>query len=184
MNYALSKGGLKQSDIQIVKTAPPSMYAALKKGDVDGFETAVPWPFIPIANGDAVTWISGLRNDMPELSDMPNTVLIARQGYCESQPSICRKVIIGYQGALNIIHNDPAAAKKVLQARFSKMDPALLEKTFNEMVRVAMSKTGGKFPSGGLASVQDFMLTAGHMKPSQKLSSFECDLNRSAQHTH
>ena len=64
------------------------------------------------------------------------------------------------------------------------MDPALLEKTFNEMVRVAMSKTGGKFPSGGLASVQDFMLTAGHMKPSQKLSSFECDLNRSAQHTH
>ena len=37
LNYALAKGGLKQSDIQIVKTAPPSMYAALKKGDVDGF---------------------------------------------------------------------------------------------------------------------------------------------------
>jgi NitT/TauT family transport system substrate-binding protein len=173
LNYSLSKGGLKQQDIRIVNMAPPSMYAALKKGDIDGFETATPWTFAPVDAGDAVNWISGLRVDMPELGNMANTVLIARQGYCEENASICRKVVKGYQGALRYIHEEPQATLKILQKQFPKLKPALLRQAFERMVLVATSKADGKFPEGGLANAAQFMIAAGHLKKSDAPKSFD-----------
>lgn len=173
LNYVLYRGGLKQSDITIVKLAPPSMYAALKRGDIDGFETGVPWTLIPVEAGDAVNWISGIRADMPELSNFTNTVLIARGGYCEKEPTICRKVVKGYQSALRVIHNDPETALKILQKQFKRMKPELVRKAFESTVRVATNKADGKFPEGGMAAVQDFMIKAGHMKEKDKFSSFD-----------
>lgn len=171
--YGLAKGGLKQEDIQIVGMAPPSMYAALKKGDIDGFETATPWTFMPVDAGDAVNWISGLRVDMPELGNMANTVLIARQGYCEDNPSICRKVVKGYQGALRYIHEEPEGTLKILQQQFPKMKPDLLRQAFERMVLIATSKADGKFPEGGLRNAAEFMLVAGHLKKSDMPKSFD-----------
>lgn len=173
LNYVLAKGGLKQSDIKIVSMAPPSMYAALKRGDIDGFETAVPWTLVPVDAGEAVDWVSGIRLDLPELGDFANTVLIAREGYCDKNPTICRKVVKGYQSALKIIHQEPDVALKVMFKKFKKMKPALVQAAFDRMVKVATSKADGRFPKGGLASVQDFMIKAGHLKEKDKFASFE-----------
>lgn len=172
LTYVLAKGGLKQTDIKLVGMAPPSMYAALKRGDIDGFETSVPWTLIPVNAGAAVNWISGLRGDMPELSDFANTVVIAREGYCEANPTICRKVVKGYQSALRVIHRQPDVALGVLQKRFKKMKPALVRSAFEKMVKVATSQSDGRFPKNGLAGVQEFMIKAGHMKEKDKFTSF------------
>lgn len=128
--------------------------------------------FVLVDAGDGVNWISGIRLDLPELGNFANTVLIARGGYCGKNPTICRKVVKGYQGALQIIHHDPARALKILQRQFKKMKPKLVKSAFENMVRVATSKADGRFPKGGLAGVQDFMVKAGHMKEKDKFTSF------------
>ena len=152
---------------------PPNMIAALRTKDIDGYVSGIPWPYESVKTGEGVRWASGLSDDVKELVPFTNTVVITRQGFPEKEPSICRKVVKGYQRALNYVHENPEGALKVMQKWFSKMDQALLKKSFDEMILVATSKSGGKFPPGGLEGAQDFLVKAGIMKAENKLKAMD-----------
>ena len=174
LKYILAQGGLDPANaVKLTTMGSPAMVAALKRGDIDGMDAGAPWSFLPVRDGDGVLWISGLRGDLPALTNFANTVVITRQGFCDEKPSVCQKVVRGYQMALRYIHEQPDAAMKVLQKHFKRMDPKLFKDSFDRIVRVAASKEDGKFPPGGLAGAQEFMLKAHHLKPEEALKSFK-----------
>jgi len=180
-NYLAQKGGINtKTDVKLTTMRPPNMIAALRTKDIDGYGSGIPWPYESVKTGEGVRWAtglndwaSGLSDDVKELVPFTNTVLITRQGFPEKEPSICRKVVKGYQQALKYVHENPEGALKVMQRWFPKMDPALLKKAFDEMVLVVTSKSGGKFPPGGLEGAQEFMVKAGIMKAEKKLKAMD-----------
>ncbi len=175
LKYILAgEGGLSPTDsVKLTTMGSPAMIAALKRHDIDGMDAGAPWSFIPVRQGFGVRWISGLTGDLPELTNFSNTVVITRQGFCDEKPSVCQKVVRGYQMALKYIHEQPEGAKELLRKHFKKMDQSLFEDAFERVVRVATSKEGGKFPPGGLAGAQDFMIKAGHLKKEDALKSLD-----------
>lgn len=173
LSYALAKAGLDpKRDVKITTMRPPAMIAALKKGDIDAFETGLPWTRIPETAGTGEVWVSNLAGDMPELSYFTNTVVITRVGFCEKKPSICQKVVKGYQMAIDQIRNKPEESMAVLRKHFPKMNAKLFKVAYEESVVKAISRTRGQFPPGGLKGAQDFMLKAGHMKKSDMIKDF------------
>ena len=115
LRYFLAKGHLNdEHDVTLAPMAPPAMIAALKSGAVDGFVMSQPWTLIPVHDGLAVKLVSNPQGDFPELVPFAYNLVLTREGLCEAKPSVCRKLLIGYQQAYE------AAARVIstLQALF------------------------------------------------------------------
>ena len=168
VKYMAKKGGLDpEKDLTVTPMQPANMLAALKTGAIDGFMMSPPWPVMAVRDGVAVTLASVPRGDFAELYPFSFVILVVRTGFCDTKPSICRKMIAGYKRALTLIHDNPAESVAALRKKFDKTDPAVLADAF-EVTRAASSRTG-LIPEAGFKRAIEFQLEAGAMKPDEKV---------------
>lgn len=171
LRYFLSKGKLSDvRDVTLSPMAPPAMIAALKSGAVAGFVMSQPWTLIPVHEGVAVRLVSNPRGDFPELNPFAYNLILTRADLCDNKPSVCRKLLAGYQQAHAIIRDKPKEALAVLSKRFAKMDPRVVADAF-EWTRKATPATV-EITDIGLKHSQDLMLSTGMIKPEETLKSF------------
>ena len=172
LRYFLSRGNVNdQRDVTLTPMAPPNMIAALKSGAVAGFVMSPPWTLIPVREGIAVRLVSSLQGDFPELVPFAYNLILTRADLCDKKPTVCRKMLAGYQQALAVIRDRPDEALAVLRKRFAKMDPGVVGDAFR-FTREATPATVA-ISDAGLKHSQDLMLSTGMMKAADSLKSFD-----------
>jgi ABC-type nitrate/sulfonate/bicarbonate transport system substrate-binding protein len=172
MRYFLKKGGLDdQRDVTLSPMAPSAMGGAMANDRIAGFVTSLPWPVIPEHDGTAIPLASSPRGDFPELVPFAYNAIVTRGGFCDQKPSVCKKLLAGYQNALDVIHNQPDEALKVLAKRFPDLDAGVLKKAF-DYLRASTPKTLEVKPEG-LKMAQEFLTSNGMLKPDATLKSFD-----------
>jgi NitT/TauT family transport system substrate-binding protein len=168
LKYMARKGGLDaEKDLTVTPMQPPNMIASLKSGAIDGFLMSPPWPVMATRDGIATTLMSIPRGDLGELSPFSFILLAVRPGFCDTKPSVCRKMVAGYKRALTLIQDNPAQAVAALAKKFDKTDPAVLADAF-ELTRAAASRTG-VVQEAGIKRAIEFQIDAGVMKPEEKV---------------
>jgi ABC-type nitrate/sulfonate/bicarbonate transport system substrate-binding protein len=168
LKYLARKGGLDpEKDLTVTPMQPPNMIAALKSGAIEGFLMSMPWPVMATRDGTAVTLMSVARGDLAELSPFSFIVVVTRAGFCDTRPSVCKKLVGGYKRALLLMQDRLAEAVAALRKKFDKTDPAVLAEAF-ELVRAASSRTG-LVPEPGLKRAFEFQVDAGVMKADEKV---------------
>lgn len=140
LRYLGREAGLDvERDVRLVFVAPPAMNAALERKEIDGFVFSSPFTLEATQRG-AELWVSGPGGDFPELTPTTYNVLVARNGYCEKSPAVCRSVIGAIERGMQLIHSDPQKALGILGKRFENTDPQLLAKAFDSFQRATPAK--------------------------------------------
>ena len=171
VKYAAKKGGLDpERDVTVSPMAPPAMLAAIRSGQVDGLSMSRPWPSILRKEGVTLTVASTPLGDFPELNPFNYNLIITKPGFCESKPSVCRKLINGFKKALAFMHDKPEETAAILRKKFDKTDPALVDDALKAVIEGTPRSPVVK--EEGFTSAQNYMLSAGIMRPEEKLASF------------
>jgi NitT/TauT family transport system substrate-binding protein len=165
--YVARRGGLDpERDFVITPIAPPAMLAALRSGQIDAFAIARPWTSIARKSDGAATLVSGPRGDFPELTPFNYNLLVTRPGFCESKPTVCRKVVRGLKQSLGFLRQQPKDAAALLRPRFDKTDPDMIEETIVDLAAGAPETTS--VGDEGFRHALDFMVGSGMIQPSEK----------------
>ena len=168
LKFVARKAGVDpEKDLTVTPMQPPNMIAALKSGAIDGISMSVPWPVMATRDGLTVTLVSVPRGDIPEMTPFAFILLVTRPGFCDTKPSVCRKLVAGYQRSLGLIHDKPAEATAALRKKFDKIDPAVLADSF-ELARAASSRKL-LINEAGIKRAFDFQVDAGAMSADEKL---------------
>ena len=123
LKFVARKAGVDpEKDLTVTPMQPPNMIAALKSGAIDGISMSVPWPVMATREGLTVTLVSVPRGDIPEMTPFAFILLVTRPGFCDTKPSVCKKLVAGYKRSLGLIHDKPRggdgrAPKEVRQDR-------------------------------------------------------------------
>ena len=168
LKFVARKAGVDpEKDLTVTPMQPPNMIAALKSGAIDGISMSVPWPVMATRDGLTVTLVSVPRGDIPEMTPFAFILLVTRPGFCDTKPSVCKKLVAGYQRSLGLIHDKPAEATAALRKKFDKIDPAVLADSF-ELARAASSRKLF-INEAGIKRAFDFQVDAGAMSADEKL---------------
>ncbi|MCC6473044.1 MAG: ABC transporter substrate-binding protein [Burkholderiales bacterium] len=171
MRYFLTRGKLSPDrDVTLAPMEPPALIAALKSGAVAGFVMSQPWTLIPVQSGMAVRLVSSPLGDFPELVPFAYNVVITRADFCDSKPTVCRKLLSAYQQALNVIHERPQQALAVLRKRFANLDGAVVGEAFEQARKATPAKLA--ISEDGLKHAEELMVSTGMVKPEESMKSF------------
>lgn len=172
VRYAARKAGLDpEKDLVVTPLQPPSMVPALKAGRIDGFAMSRPWPTMAVQEGLATVVVSGPSGDFPEVNPFNYNLVITRPDFCTSRKDICRKLVAGLQKASRFMREQPKDAISLLQKRFDKTDPALLEEAFKGIV--ASTPAQPIATDAGFRNAEAFMLVGQMITPEDRMRSFE-----------
>jgi NitT/TauT family transport system substrate-binding protein len=126
--YMLRQGGLDpKTDVTVLSmggTAP--MLAALRARQIDAIAISPPAPETAAAEGLGVLLISLSRGDMPELGTIAYDALVTSREYAEKNPDTVRRVVRAIARASNVVLDDPAETRAIMQRAFDKTDPAVM----------------------------------------------------------
>lgn len=137
LRYVARQAGLDpERDIRLVFMSPPGMDAALQKGEVDGFAFSSPFTLEAVRRG-AHMWISGPNGDFPDFNPSTYNVLLARDGYCQSAPNVCRSMVAALNRGMGVVAQEPEKALALIGKRFERMDPELLQLAYESFRRNA-----------------------------------------------
>jgi NitT/TauT family transport system substrate-binding protein len=171
IRYAAKKAGLDpERDITIAPMAPSAMLAAMRTGQVDGLAMSRPWPSMMRAEGIGLTVLSSPQGDFPELDPFNYNLIITRPGFCDAKPSVCRKLLAGFDKALTYMRDDIPGTLAILSKRLDKMDPKLVKDAFDGIL--AGTPRNVSVGEAGFVHAQDYMVNAGIMRPEETLKSF------------
>lgn len=168
------KGGLDpERDVQVAVMSPEASFAALKTGAIDGFVQAMPYSLVPIRNGTGVLLSSNLRDppDFPELVPQIFNGVVARADECVKKPTICRRMVAGFERGMAFMHDHPKESIEVLRKRMPDEDGSTLEEAYGLMIKWTPRKSEVSDEAWG--KTQALGLEAGMIKPEEKLSSFK-----------
>jgi NitT/TauT family transport system substrate-binding protein len=163
-------GGFDPEAIRVAPMAPPSMIAAFEAHQIDGITMSLPWPEEPVLKGEAVIVASGLKGDPPDMVPFSNTMLVVRPETCESRKWLCEGMGGALADAAAYVKDHPDDALRLLQKRFSTLDPKLVAVSFEAMRAVTPSPPvplAAELPNGETINIE-----AGLMKPEERLSSY------------
>jgi ABC-type nitrate/sulfonate/bicarbonate transport system substrate-binding protein len=174
LRYFARKGGVDpEREITVATMQPEASIAALKSGAIDGFVQSLPWTLIPVQDGSGVLLSSGLegKGEFPELTPMAFNGVVARAGLCEEKPTVCTRLVAGYEEAMRFMHANRAESLDILKKRMPGGDPAVFDKAFDLTVR--WTPKSGRMSDEVWAKAQEIMLLAGMIKEPEKLGSFK-----------
>lgn len=170
VRYAARKAGLDpDKDLVVTPLQPPSMVAALKAGRIDGFAMSRPWPTMAVQEGLASVVVSGPGGDFPEVNPFNYNLVITRPDFCSIKKDVCRKLVAGLQKASKFMQEQPKEALALLQKRFDKTDPVLLEEAFKGIV--ASTPVYPVATEAGFRNAETFMLVGGMITPEERIKS-------------
>lgn len=164
------RGGVPADQVHVAFMAPPSMIAAFKAKQIDGYAMSPPWPLVTVLQGSAVMLASGPAGEPADLLPFANTVVLTRPETCREHRSVCMAMGQSFAEAEAYIHDHPAKALALLKKRFSKLSPKVLEAAF-DTIR-GMSPTPPVVSEKGLENADNFNIAAGLMKPQDRLKSY------------
>jgi ABC-type nitrate/sulfonate/bicarbonate transport system substrate-binding protein len=165
------EGGYDPETIQVAVVAPPSLPAAFETKQIDGFAMTPPWPEKPLLDGSAVLVASGPDGDPPNLAPLINSVLLARQDYCEKSQPVCTKIGHAYAAASEVIRDQPDQAIAVLKKRFPALDAKTVEAAFEVLRKITPTPPAPTLD--GIRNNETFNVMAGLLKPEDALKSFD-----------
>lgn len=154
-------------DITIAPMQPAAMMQALRTGQIDGFAMSRPWTSMARRDG-AVSVASSPAGDLPELNPFPYNLFVTRPDFCQSKPAVCRKLVAGIQQALTFMHDHPQEALALLQKRFDKTDPDLLDDAFKGTL--ASTPRSPEVKEQGFKNAEDYLVKAGFITEKERLS--------------
>ena len=159
--YLLSLGGIDpDKDVTLTVVKLDQMYAALKSGQIDGFNTTAPANNRAVDDGIAVWLARPSQGTVPGLENFLYTVLGAKPELLASKPDVIGRLVGALTKGAELVHSDPARAGKLLQAEFFKQtDVELIASTVSDQratVAVPPVLTERQFEQN-----RDFMLRFG-----------------------
>lgn len=127
IRFLLRKGGVDVKDVKLVAIgSAQALITALETKQIDGFAISLGPDRTAVSRG-AVMWVDNLRGDVAGLSPFPMVNIYTTKRYAAANPQIVRKLVRATQKAVLDLHaKSPEEIAKVLQARYSTMDPAVL----------------------------------------------------------
>jgi NitT/TauT family transport system substrate-binding protein len=127
IRFLLRKGGVEVKDVKLVAIgSAQALMSALETKQIDGFAISLGPDRTAVARG-AVMWVDNLRGDVGGLSPFPMVNLYTTKRYADANPQIVRKLVRATQRAVkDLAEKSPEDVARVLQARYSTMDPQVL----------------------------------------------------------
>ena len=127
IRFLLRRGGVDVKDVKLVAIGgAQALLTALETKQIDGFAISIGPDRTAVARG-AVMWVDNLRGDVAGLSPFPMVNIYTTKRYADANPEIVRRFVRATQNAvLDMSKKTPEEIAKVLQPRFSSMDPDVL----------------------------------------------------------
>jgi ABC-type nitrate/sulfonate/bicarbonate transport system substrate-binding protein len=170
LKYFVRKAGLNpERDIITTPVAPIGTVPALAAHKVDGFVLGPPWTNMAVDSGVGVYWLSTVHNDIPGLSPIIASVVLARTGYCEEHKDICTKYGAGLKRSFTYMREHPKDSIERLKKIFPTMDPESLRISFEQMLAILQKTPVASLQA--LENTQEFAIEAGLI--TTKLKSFD-----------
>jgi NitT/TauT family transport system substrate-binding protein len=173
--FLVTKSGGDPSKLKFVYLGGPQLPASLMNNVVDAFALSPPSAEITEAAGKGYVIIPLGLGEVPELTDYPYEVLMARPDYVEDNRKVATAVARALSRAGALFHSKPEAAKAALRAhRFSNpktLDDKVFELSF-DTVKPAIPRWGN-MSTEGWKKVINFAAGAGIIKDPAKVPSAE-----------
>ncbi|HWO40552.1 MAG TPA: ABC transporter substrate-binding protein [Candidatus Eisenbacteria bacterium] len=171
----VTKAGGDPSKLKFAYLGGNELPAALMNNVVDAFALSPPSAEITEAAGKGYVLIPLGQGEVPELTDYPYEVLMARPDYVEDNRKIATAVARALSRGGALFHTNPEAAKAALRAhRFSdpkKLDDKVFELAYST-IRPAMPRWGN-MSAEGWKKVINFAVGAGIIKDRSRVPSAE-----------
>ncbi|WP_192496990.1 ABC transporter substrate-binding protein [Gulosibacter chungangensis] len=108
--------------------------AGLMQGTYDAAFASAETGGVAVSSGDAVTWISLPRGDVPEYADYVGLVLYSSRQFIEENPEIIEGVVATLHDAETMARENPDEAGDILKAGiFSDMEPAVFDDAWSQV---------------------------------------------------
>ena len=173
--FLVTKSGGDPSKLKFVYLGGPQLPASLMNNVVDAFALSPPSAEITEAAGKGYVIIPLGLGEVPELTDYPYEILMARPDYVEDNRKVATAVARAISRAGALFHSKPEAAKAALRAhRFSNpktLDDKVFELSF-DTVKPAIPRWGN-MSTEGWKKVINFAAGAGIIKDPAKVPSAE-----------
>lgn len=164
-------GGIDPDSMVVAPMAPAEIVAAMSQHVLDGFVNGPPWPQQVIHDGSAVAIASPLTGDPDWIAPNGSGIIVTRPQYCVDHRSICEKMGHGLAEGAKFIHDKPTEAMALLKKHFDKIDPAVVEASFQTV------EAGTPVPPSMVAAVlsnsERLNIEAGLEAPSDQLKSYD-----------
>jgi NitT/TauT family transport system substrate-binding protein len=173
--FLVGKSGGDPGKLKFVYLGGPQLPASLMNGVVDAFALSPPSAEVTEAAGKGYVLIPLGLGEVPELTDYPYEVLMARPDYVEDNRKIAMAVARAISRGGALFHSKPEAAKSALRAhRFSdpgKLDQKVFDLSF-DTVKPAIPRWGNMSVEGW-KKVIAFSAGAGIIRDKSKTPSAE-----------
>jgi sulfonate transport system substrate-binding protein len=171
--FLVKKAGAIATVLKFVYIGAPELPPSLMNGVIDGYALSPPSAEVAEASGKGYVLIPLGKGEIPELTDYPYEVLMARPDYVAANPKIAMAVSRAISRGGALFHTKPEEAKAALRAH--RLGVKLDESVFNlsySMVAGAMP-TWGTMSAAGWQKVIHFATGAGIVKEAQAPSNKE-----------
>ena len=116
-------GGLTEKDVRIIAIGgPPSLLAALKRDQIDGFAISPPADRIAIARGLAVMWVDNAAGADPSIDPFMMESIVTTKQFADANPAVVKAMIRATRKAvLEISKKSPKEIFDVIKGEFKKV---------------------------------------------------------------
>jgi len=173
--FLVTKSGGDPSKLKFVYLGGPQLPASLMNNVVDAFALSPPSAEITEAAGKGYVIIPLGLGEVPELTDYPYEILMARPDYVEDNRKVATAVARALSRAGALFHSKPEAAKAALRAHRFSNPKTLEDKVFElsfDTVKPAIPRWGN-MSTEGWKKVINFAAGAGIIKDPAKVPSAE-----------
>lgn len=169
---AARRGGFDpEGDIRVTPMDPASMLAALANKQIDGYSTSLPFTTEAVVKGEGIILVSGPTGDMPEYQPLGYTTLGGRPDKCTKEREKCARMVAAFADTAKFMKEKPAETYALVQKRFPKMDPKVLEAAWK--VAAAAHTADVAIKENTLDNSQKWTLDAGLLDPKNRVHSYK-----------
>ncbi|HEY1268313.1 MAG TPA: ABC transporter substrate-binding protein [Candidatus Binatia bacterium] len=162
--FLVKKAGAIATVLKFVYIGAPELPAALMNDVIDAYALSPPSAEVTEPSGKGYVLIPLGKGEVPEFTDYPYEVLMARPDYVEANPKIAMAVARAISRGGQLFHKNPEQAKSALRSHrlFQKLDNAVFELSYSTVVN-AMPQWG-TMDQKGWQKVINFATGAGIVK--------------------
>jgi len=175
IKFLVKKAGGDPAKLKFVYLGAPELPPSLMQGVIDAFALSPPSAEVTEPSGKGYVLIPLGKGEVPELTDYPYEVLMARPDYAAANPKIATAVARAISRGGALFHTKPEAAKSALRSHRlftkDKLNDEVFELSYS-MVADAMPRWGD-MNAKGWQKVINFSIGSGIVKDPSKAPSPE-----------
>jgi ABC-type nitrate/sulfonate/bicarbonate transport system substrate-binding protein len=166
------RGGFDpESDIRVTPMDPATMLTALTSKQIDGYSTSLPFTTEAVVKGAGIILVSGPQGDMDEYHPLGYTTLGTRPDKCQKEREKCARMVQAFADGAKFMKEKPAETFALVQKRFEKMDPKVLEEAWKVVSKAHTADVAVK--ENTLDNSQKWTLDAGLLDPKNQVKSYK-----------